>query len=365
MISFFQVAIQRLASPNIARYLFRSAVLLKIVAYTLFVAVGGVFWTATSDANFYDAIANGGVMVKNPWGNLLAVLNSWGLYSRPNLSHIIFGLNCVFIPWLLFKICMLPGRTQSAVVWYVLLLVTLYPTLSFFSTDIYRDIPMAILFLGFVYVVQIFFGTPPKLWFCQKNLLLLLTGFLCVYLLFVLRFYLAAALLMSVAAAYVFDLRKRIWVPAILYFSVLYVADALGIFNWMKIDYRLTYAGAGSSYNIDFSQGFFLINFVKSFLFSIYGFHFNGLISTAFFVLESVPVMLLTAYVLINRKYANQFVGFLIFFFFIYSGIWAIGVDALGTAVRYRIFSYLAMLIAACLIYQAKQISFAAEGEND
>ncbi len=357
--------VHRLMQPRVAKYAFVGATLLKVTAYVLFVFGGGVFWTSVSDANLYDAIANGDVHVKNAWGQFLRVLHELGLYSRPYLSAIIFTANCIAVPWFYTKLYVPADRTLVASDWYVLLLVALYPTLSFFSTDIYRDVPMVILFFGALYAFQHLCERSPKLWLQRQSWLLWILGGVCLYALFKLRFYLAASLLIAFVASYVLDITKRMWLGVVLYFLILYVADAQGIFNWMKIKYRLTYAAATTSYAIDFSQGLFLVNFVKSFLHSIYGLYFNGLLSILLFVVESVPALGLTAYVLFNKKYANQFIAFLIFFFFIYSGIWTIGVDALGTAIRYRIFSYLAILLAAYLIHQRKKESLESEAAHD
>jgi hypothetical protein len=135
------------------------------------------------------------------------------------------------------------------------------------------------------------------------------------------------------------------------------VADVVGVFDYLKGSLRLSFAGAGSGYGIDFSQGFFLVNFLQSFLYSIYGFFIYNFLSAVVFVIESIPVLILSVYIYVNRRHSTRYTTFLIFFFFIYASLWVVSTDSLGTAVRYRMFNYLVIAIAASLIYQEVELS--------
>ena len=62
-------------------------------------------------------------------------------------------------------------------------------------------------------------------------------------------------------------------------------------------------------------------------------------------------------YVIKNIKLADSFVRFLIIFFVIYASVWLIGNDNLGTAVRLRLYNYLAIYISFFYILRLKTIS--------
>lgn len=337
-------------NKNFEKYTFATVILLKIIAYVCFVHAGWQAWSSVPDADFYDDIARGYVNANNFWGNFLLFLNTNGFYSRSTLTHVIFFCSCILVPWLFSQILIKSDREISKNDWRILILLALYPTLNIFSLDIFREVPMVLLFLAFLNVVRSLMSSHSGELVNVRNVVLFFVALLVLYLLYRLRFYLSLALIIALLASCFFDFRKNFWKFVLLYFIVLQVADLMGVFEWMKLEYRYTYAGAGSVYGIDFSSGFFLINFLKSFSYNIYGFYIYDRLSFAVFVIESVPALSASIYVFKNRRYANRFVGFLICFFFIYSGIWALGVDSLGTAVRYRIFSYLAIFLAVLII---------------
>ena len=62
-------------------------------------------------------------------------------------------------------------------------------------------------------------------------------------------------------------------------------------------------------------------------------------------------------YVIKNIKLADGFVRFLIIFFVIYASVWLIGNDNLGTAVRLRIYNYLAIYISFFYILRLKSLT--------
>jgi hypothetical protein len=345
-----------LSPSDTAKRLFFFFTFIKILGYMVFVYSGAQFWTPVTDANLYDSIARGGVVHSHPWGGLLKTMNDYGLYSRTYLSAFIFMLNCTLVPWLVAKVCVGANQKMSAIDWYLLLAIAVYPTMTVFSADIFRDTPMVVLFLIFLLSVQHFLNQPLSQLHLKCSIGYALAALVSCYLIYTLRFYLAAALFAAFFASYVLDISRRPWFALILYFFGLLGADALGLFDELKGSYRLTYEGAGSGYGINFSEGFFLINFIQSFAYSVYGVYIKGALGFVVFLVESLPVVYLS-YLLYSRKEsANRFVIFLIYFFFIYGALWAIGVDSLGTAVRYRIFNYLAVLIAACLLFKRKSL---------
>jgi hypothetical protein len=239
----------------------------------------------------------------------------------------------------------------------MLVFMAAYPTMFIFSTDIFRDTPMVMLFLFYVYGSSYFLNRPAVEWSLWSGLPFLLVMVVSGYLLYKLRFYLALAMVISTVLACVVDLKRSWWLYAILYFVVLSAADYSGVFDYLKGSYRLVYSDAGSAYGVDYSKAFFLFSYVESFIYNVFGFFVYDKISFFVFLLESIPLTFLVIYVYVNRKYSSRCVGFFVCFFFVYAAFWVVGTDALGTAVRYRIFNYLSIAIAASLICKSVEAS--------
>lgn len=327
----------------------------KIVAFIVYASMGFPSLYEVTDANAYHAIATGSLDKKYPWGLFLKTLNNVGLYSRDVITYLTFTVNCLLIPWLMAKVLLDTEDSLQAIDWVALIAVSVYPTLTFFATDIYRDSVMVAMFLFLIWIARkVFREDGLREAFSMGFWSLALVVFV-ISALFWLRFYLVAAMIIAFVAAYFINVLKRPLTYLAFYVATLLLADALGLYDWMKGDYRASYEGAGSAYAVSYLIDGFLMAFTKSFFYSIYGFSFSNLFSYLFFVLESVPAMFATWYVFHNRRQATRFINFLIIFFFIYVAAWNVGVDALGTAVRYRIFNYLALCIAACLIYKNKR----------
>jgi hypothetical protein len=81
------------------------------------------------------------------------------------------------------------------------------------------------------------------------------------------------------------------------------------------------------------------------------------------FLFESLPFIFALFYVFKNIRFATNFVKYLIVFFVIYTTIWVMGNDNLGTAVRLRVPGYLAIFACMLIIYQekAKYLYFQAQ----
>ena len=79
--------------------------------------------------------------------------------------------------------------------------------------------------------------------------------------------------------------------------------------------------------------------------------------SIILFILETVPFCLAFRYLLKNTKFMNKFVVFLLTFFVIYTTIWLLGNDNLGTAARLRIPSYLVVFASMFIVYQTKIVA--------
>ena len=120
---------------------------------------------------------------------------------------------------------------------------------------------------------------------------------------------------------------------------ILFISSFLGYFVLIIITY---YKGESPNmYQLYYVMfGLFLVNT-------------NSLIV---FFLESVPFILASTYLLKNTKFITKFVSFLITFFIIYTSIWLLGNDNLGTAVRLRIPSYLVIFASMLIVYQTKVV---------
>ena len=71
-------------------------------------------------------------------------------------------------------------------------------------------------------------------------------------------------------------------------------------------------------------------------------------------ILESVPFIFALFYVFKNIRFVTKFASFLLVFFVIYTTVWLMGNDNLGTAVRLRVPSYLVIFACMFIVYQEK-----------
>ncbi len=110
---------------------------LKVAAGAFFILLEGSLGYKATDADFYHTIAQGVIIDSNVWGNFLKRLNQLGLYSRQNISLLIFMSSCIIVPWLFVKIITTYTKVIATADWYALITLLLYPTLLVFSTDIY------------------------------------------------------------------------------------------------------------------------------------------------------------------------------------------------------------------------------------
>lgn len=102
-----------------------------------------------SDANYYHSYAQGFANAAvNIWPVLLRGLNDFGLYSRDIVSYILYFLSLIVIPIMVAEISGLRFKEHQKYYLYALLVCSIYPTIFFFSTDIFRDV-----FMGFSFLI--------------------------------------------------------------------------------------------------------------------------------------------------------------------------------------------------------------------
>lgn len=144
----------------------------------------------------------------------------------------------------------------------------------------------------------------------------------------------------------------------VLYLLVLFIANYIGVFDALT-EYRSGFEEleSGSTLGLDFSNPMlFIPNFILSFLGQMLGLYITNPLAIILLLVETVPFFFMLIYVFKNIKLADSFVRFLIIFFVLYASVWLIGNDNLGTAVRLRIYNYLAVYISFFYILKQKSL---------
>lgn len=170
-----------------------SLIFLKIIYFYLvnfdFFQIG---FGAGSDANYYHSYAIGELDVATTiWPEILRFFNNLSLYNRSFFSFFLFFISLLIIPYLTVKLTGLKIIEEQKNWLSLFFIITIYPTLLFYSTDIFRDTFMILVFLlTLTFVKLIFFS---KGIFNKLILLILLVPF--IYLLYSLREYLGLSIL--------------------------------------------------------------------------------------------------------------------------------------------------------------------------
>lgn len=306
-----------------------------------------------SDANYYNDYAQGYVNVAvNIWPVILRYLNSIDLYSREFISYIFLLLNLLVIPIIVARLAGIRLSTNQKYYFYIFLICLLYPTLYFFSFDVYRDVFMVLCFLIGCLVVKAALTTTHSLKFISLFLVSLAIG----WFLAALRPYLGVAFIGALFLWNIKFTKRRIFALSIVYLLTLFIANYIGIFDAIT-EYREGFDGleAGTTLGLDFSNPIlFIPNFILSALGQLFGLYIANPLSLVILIVETIPFFFMLKYVIKNIKWADSFVRFLIIFFILYASIWLIGNDNLGTAVRLRMHNYLAIYISFFYILRLK-----------
>ncbi len=313
-----------------------------------------------SDANYYHAFALGQIdFATSIWPEILLYLNQINLYSRNVISFLFLILNLIFIPLLLTKISNLEFRCDQKLFLLFFLLISVYPTLFFYSLDIYRDIFMIFIFLLSCLFVKKYILINNFLINMIYLVLIILFGFF----LYKLRPYLGYAFFGSFLLWKIKFNKKRIFIFSILYIIILFILNYFELLNSLT-EYRSGFDKYenGSTLGLDFSNPImFIPNFLLSILGQLFGLYIVNPIALILFFLETLPFLLMSLYIVKYIKYADGFIRFLIIFFILYSSVWLIGNDNLGTAVRLRIFNYIIVYICFFYIFRIKNNPYIEE----
>ena len=331
-------------------------VFIKVPFYFIISSFGIGYFGGGNDADYYHAYALGeGDVAVNIWPEMLKKLNSVGLYSRELVSYFLMAVSAVVLPVLLGYIVSFSKRSSlSKYSLLVALCISLYPTVVFFSLDIYRDMVMILFFtVGLLFVRR--FTVSNDIW--PRVFCFIAISIISIFL-FNIRHYLGVSFFSAFCLFYILPVHRFpliIWgVGYMLTLTILFWVGALNVL----VEYRQLFDSTqgGSSFGIRFdSVATFPMLYLKSFFYQVFGLYFPNKSAVLVFVMESIPFALGFWYLLRNRPYFNFFVRYLFVFFFIYTTIWVLGNDNMGTAVRLRMLSYIPVLLACVLVYQQKK----------
>lgn len=313
-----------------------------------------------NDADYYHLYALGYYeLIVNSWPVILRFLYQNGLYGREIYSLIFFALSVTLLPYLFYRLVKIRDHEIKPVKAVSFFLVIFYPSLFYFTLDVYREIIMftftlisLIIFKNILDSNKLTNTLARKL----KNFYFLIYLGLA-YFLFTLREYLGFALFLSPFVYWMLLKTKKYaktWI--ITYFVVLILIKISGGLDQILL-YRQEFTEGGSTLGIrlhDKNPIMFLIYYLYSIVAQLFGLFLINTNSIIVFAIEGIPFILAFIYIFKNKKYINNFVAFLLVFFVIYSTVWLLGNDNLGTATRLRIPSYLVIFACVFIVYQIK-----------
>lgn len=335
------------------------ALLFKIgyfIYYKMFIS--GTVFGGGNDSDYYNAYALGvDYVVVNFWPVILRFLNEMGFYNRNIISIISFVTSLTLLPYVYYKMVKIQADEIKPVMAGSFFLIIFYPTMFYLTIDIFREVYMfTALLLSLLFYKKLLETN----W--QKGFVYFLIYLGLTYFLYLMRPYMGFSLALTPFVYLILSKTKRYvktWI--ILYFVTLILVNNYGVFDEILI-YREQFRrfDTGSS-----GMGIGLLNkgpimFLFYYLYTIVGQLFGlflvNLNSIIVFLLESVAFILTFIYLSKNIKFMNRFVSFLLTFFVIYTTIWLLGNDNLGTAVRLRIPSYLVIFASMFIVYQTKVV---------
>ena len=329
--------------------LFLSLFFIKLVVFV--VLIKKIYLGA--DADYYHLYVLG---IENKyysfWQTMLVFLNDVGFYNREYLKLTLFFISSLFIP-LLFAYNIQKDFKKNEF-WFVCFIASFYPSLYYFSLDIYRDIFMVLIFLIAITFLKLSLNSKNKMFSILFILLFIGISFHLISW----GPYLGAALIVSFFISFFI---KYFFVKHIVIF---YISTLISIYYFGLMDPLLSYRGANGFElgNTSFHIGLidknileFFILYVYNIFLQLFGIYFVNIKSVFVFLLETVPFVIAIFYLFKNKKYINDYHIFLLLFFTFYTTIWLLGNDNLGTAIRLRLFSYIVIHLICLDIYFFKK----------
>lgn len=338
-------------------FLVFTIMLLVFIKSIFFIAIQNGFFSiglgGGNDAEYYNDYALGYAdFAVNIWPVILRYLNDHGLYSRTIISYLLFFVSLFLIPSLINRLAGIRFKENQKNYLYIILLCLLYPTIFFYTFDVYRDVFMVFSFLLGCLVVKKCLYSSNYIVFLLLFIFSLIIGFF----LLGLRPYLGYAFLLALFLWKIRFTKKRLIFLAVLYFLALFLINYFGYIDFLT-EYRSSFeeGGGGSTLGLDFSNPImFIPNFILSTFGQLFGLYITNPLAIILLLIETVPFFFMLIYVVKNIKLADSFVRFLIIFFVVYGSVWLIGNDNLGTAVRLRMYNYLAIYISFFYILRLK-----------
>ena len=309
-----------------------------------------------NDGDYYNGYALGYYSIAtNYWPIILRFLNENGLYDREKITLILFVGSITLMPYLYYKVIKIQGDEIKLVKAGSIFLVIFYPSMLIYTLDVYRDIFMFIILLLSFLIYRKILETN-KL---RGNFYFII--YLCLaYFISLLREYLGFALVLSPFIYLLLAKTKKYiksWIFT--YFVTLILASNYGGLN-VLFNYREGFDLGGTTLGIRLTNQnpiMFLFYYLYSFFAQLFGLFLVNITAIITFILESIPFTFAFIYLLKNIEFMNKFVIFLLTFFVIYTSIWLLGNDNLGTATRLRIPSYLVIFACMFIVYQTKVVT--------
>lgn len=131
-----------------------------------------------NDADYYHDYVVGHVDVAvNIWPVILRFFNDMGFYSRDGISYLFLLINLFLIPFLVGKLSGLNFQKSQKYYLYSFLVCLIYPTLFFYTFDVYRDVFMVLTFLVGCLIVKKSLNSDNFIVFSFFYILAILMGF--------------------------------------------------------------------------------------------------------------------------------------------------------------------------------------------
>ena len=357
-----------ISEKNIWMFVF-IALLFKIALFIYFkMFITGTIFGGGNDADYYNAYALGHydhLVAVNLWPTILRFLNEMGFYNRNVITWITFVISLTLHPYVYYKMVKIQAEEIKPVMAGSFFLIIFYPTIFYLTIDIYREVYMFTVLLLCLLVYKKLLEIN---W--QKGYVYIFIYLGLTYFLYLLRPYLGFSLALTPFVYLILSKTRRYiktWI--ILYFVTLYLVNIYGLLDEILIyreGFRLWGVG-GSGMGIgllDKGPIMFLFYYLYSLVGQLFGLFLVNLNTIIVFFVESVPFILAFIYLFKNIKFMNRFVSFLLTFFVIYTTIWLLGNDNLGTAVRLRVPSYLVIFASMFIVYQTKVVIGYAKTNN-
>ena len=333
------------------------ALLFKIAYFIYYkTSISGTIFGGGNDADYYNDYALGLTPYAiNFWPVILRFLNEMGFYNRNVITWITFVTSITLTPYLFYKMVKIQAEEIKPVMAGSLFLVIFYPTMFYLTIDIFREVYMFTVLLLCLLLYK-------KL--LEINLL---KGYVYIfiyigltYFLYLMRPYLGFALALTPFIYLIFSKTKR-YIKAWIFFyfvALFFVKSYGGIDVLLKYRENFFMFSTGESTIgiglLDKNPIMFLVYYFYSLLLQLFSLYMVNINVFLVFFLETVPFILTIIYLCKNVKFMSKFVMFLLTFFTIYTTIWLLGNDNLGTAVRLRIPSYLVIFASMFIVYQTK-----------